>query len=195
MQAAKRTPVDLREWAIGLMEKHNRKSHLAPQLSPATQELLRNSDSPTAPASSTPTSGEIPIGGADVRSGVTSPRDQVVNSMNSAKSPANTKNTNGSIGRSAGAGFHPGMRREVTTNSIPKVTTLSTQDSIGPSGAASASAATFSHTLPIRPAPPAGPLPPPPPVPRKESDLDAKKESRRQAAFGSNSNGVYGGGY
>ncbi|KAL1956578.1 hypothetical protein VTO42DRAFT_7049 [Malbranchea cinnamomea] len=30
IQAAKRTPVNLREWAISLMEKHNRKSYLAP---------------------------------------------------------------------------------------------------------------------------------------------------------------------
>ncbi|KAM7217810.1 Protein kinase-like domain containing protein [Rhypophila decipiens] len=47
VQAAKRTPVDLREWACGLMDREQRKSHLAPQLSPATQELLRGSDSPT----------------------------------------------------------------------------------------------------------------------------------------------------
>ncbi|KAH6631198.1 kinase-like domain-containing protein [Chaetomium sp. MPI-SDFR-AT-0129] len=55
VQAAKRTPVDLREWACGLMDRDNRKSHLAPQLSPATQELLRSSDSPTY-AQQTPTS-------------------------------------------------------------------------------------------------------------------------------------------
>ncbi|UZP35725.1 hypothetical protein NXS19_003541 [Fusarium pseudograminearum] len=30
VQAAKRTPVDLREWAVGMMERDNRKSHLAP---------------------------------------------------------------------------------------------------------------------------------------------------------------------
>ncbi|KAI6367220.1 hypothetical protein MCOR25_004957 [Pyricularia grisea] len=48
VQAAKRTPVDLREWAFGLMERDNRKSHLAPQLSPATADLLRSTDSPTA---------------------------------------------------------------------------------------------------------------------------------------------------
>ncbi|KAL2023136.1 hypothetical protein VTK56DRAFT_3742 [Thermocarpiscus australiensis] len=47
VQASKRTAVDLREWACGLMDRDNRKSHLAPQLSPATQELLRSSDSPT----------------------------------------------------------------------------------------------------------------------------------------------------
>ncbi|KAK5661295.1 hypothetical protein OQA88_11190 [Cercophora sp. LCS_1] len=58
VQAAKRTPVDLREWACGLMDRDNRKSHLAPQLSPATQELLRSSDSPTYLQSEpTPTSG------------------------------------------------------------------------------------------------------------------------------------------
>ncbi|KAJ9165417.1 Kinase-like protein [Coniochaeta hoffmannii] len=47
VQAAKRTPVDLRDWACGMMERDNRKSHLAPQLSPATQDLLRSTDSPT----------------------------------------------------------------------------------------------------------------------------------------------------
>lgn len=57
VQAAKRTPVDLREWACGLMDRDNRKSHLAPQLSPATQDLLRSSDSPTfATQQQTPTS-------------------------------------------------------------------------------------------------------------------------------------------
>lgn len=50
------------------MERHNRKSHLAPQLSPSTQSLLRGesraspSNSKDSSASSrTPTSGEIPI--------------------------------------------------------------------------------------------------------------------------------------
>lgn len=47
VQAAKRTPVDLRDWAVKMMERDNRKSHLAPQLSPATQDLLRATDSPT----------------------------------------------------------------------------------------------------------------------------------------------------
>lgn len=37
------------------MDRDNRKSHLAPQLSPATQDLLRASDSPTF-AQQTPTS-------------------------------------------------------------------------------------------------------------------------------------------
>ena len=70
MQAAKRTPVDLQDWAVGLMERDNRKSHLAPQLSPATQELLRSTDSPTYNLDDrtiqTPTSGEMIIAGAPV---------------------------------------------------------------------------------------------------------------------------------
>ncbi|KAK4540158.1 hypothetical protein LTR36_009744 [Oleoguttula mirabilis] len=45
LQAAKRTPVDLEAWAVSMMEKHNRKSHLAPQLSPATKALLRGEQS------------------------------------------------------------------------------------------------------------------------------------------------------
>ncbi|RKU44387.1 MAP kinase kinase (MEK) [Coniochaeta pulveracea] len=59
VQAAKRTPVDLKEWACSLMDRDNRKSHLAPQLSPATQDLLRSSDSPNSyytQAEPTPTS-------------------------------------------------------------------------------------------------------------------------------------------
>lgn len=78
LQAAKRTPVDLEQWAVGMMERHNRKSHLAPQLSPATKALLRGEETPVSyhqqPLSSTsttphyssipdrtPTTGEIPI--------------------------------------------------------------------------------------------------------------------------------------
>jgi mitogen-activated protein kinase kinase len=128
------------------MEKNNRKSHLAPMLSPATQELLRGGDdSPTGDyqdMSQTPTSGDIPIGGTDIRATVISPREQIINTINSARTPK----ANGSIARAGAAG--------------------------------ASSNATFSHTLPMRPAPPGGPLPPPP-VPRKENS-----EGRRQAAFG-----------
>ena len=192
MQAAKRTPVDLREWAVSLIEKDNRKSHLAPQLSPSTQQLLRSGDSPTGgPYSSnspdyslpTPTSGDIPIGGGDVRSAVASPQYD-------SRSP--TKNGSSSLGRASSAPFHPGLPPRVsTTNSIPKVTTFNVPDHTSTNGPSSANAATFATTtLPMRPAPPTGPLPPPP-VPKKE-DVDLKKESRRQATFG---NGLYGSGY
>lgn len=42
------------------MDRDNRKSHLAPQLSPATQDLLRSSDSPTFATQQTPTSCKNP---------------------------------------------------------------------------------------------------------------------------------------
>lgn len=65
LQAAKRTPVDLEAWAVSMMERHNRKSHLAPQLSPSTRAMLRQDDTPSSVNSGTheptPTSGEIPI--------------------------------------------------------------------------------------------------------------------------------------
>ncbi|KAF2841913.1 mitogen-activated protein kinase [Patellaria atrata CBS 101060] len=48
LQAAKRTPVDLEAWAVSMMERHNRKSHLAPQLSPSTKALLRDGGSSSA---------------------------------------------------------------------------------------------------------------------------------------------------
>ena len=185
---------------MGLIERDNRKSHLAPQLSPATQQLLRSGDSPTVGAGignysanspdyslPTPTSGDIPIGGGDIRSAITSPQ---YNDQSSTRSPI--KNGSSSLGRAAGAAYHPGLPpRGTTTNSVPKLTTLNA--SAEPSGPSSANAATFAPvSLPMRPAPPAGPLPPPP-VPKKEnSDVDVKKESRRQATFG---NGLYGSGY
>ncbi|CAG8949880.1 hypothetical protein HYFRA_00004208 [Hymenoscyphus fraxineus] len=194
VQAAKRTPVDLKEWAVGMMEKDNRKSHLAPQLSPSTQALLRSSDSPTTqdPSPSndyslpTPTSGDIPIGKIDVRSAAALPHEN-------GRSP--TKNGSMSLGRASGAAVHPGLpARVATTNSVPRLTTINGPDSSS-SGPSSANAATFSTTtLPMRPAPPAGPLPPPP-VPKKEGgDHDSgRKENRRQATFGNN--GLYGNTY
>jgi len=103
VQAAKRTLVDLQEWAVGLMERNNRKSHLAPTLSPVSQELLRVEDSPTGDyqdMSQTPTSGDIPIGGADIRSTIISPREQIINTINGARTPK----VNGSVGRAGLAG-------------------------------------------------------------------------------------------
>ncbi|KAI1850598.1 hypothetical protein JX265_004308 [Neoarthrinium moseri] len=184
VQAAKRTPVDLRAWAVGLMERDNRKSHLAPQLSPATQDLLRSSDSPTnhgehGPAF-TPTSGEIPIAGMSGMT-ISSPRDQAHN-----RSP--TRNGIGSIGRAAGSSVHPGLgQRSATSGSVPKI---GTPDLSHPASA-SANQATFS--MPGRAAPPGGPLPPPPP--RKETPDELRRENRRQATFGPPSNGYGHAGY
>ncbi|KAA8645480.1 hypothetical protein EYZ11_009738 [Aspergillus tanneri] len=69
LQAAKRTPVDLQEWAISMMERHNRKSYLAP---PPPKSLREDPSHPspaqkptTANPSRTPqyppTSGETTV--------------------------------------------------------------------------------------------------------------------------------------
>lgn len=65
LQAAKRTPVDLQEWAISMMERHNRKSYLAP---PAPKSLRdtpssmphSNSSSSPAPTATPPVVGQKP---------------------------------------------------------------------------------------------------------------------------------------
>lgn len=149
------------------MERDNRKSHLAPQLSPATQDLLRSSDSPTYLTQNedrmtpTPTSGDIPIGGA----GIISPRDQ----------PSRSPSRNGNI-RTPGSVPHPGMgMRVATTNSVPQTSHYAEL-----SGPASASSATFS--LPVRAGPPGNPMPPP--LARRQTPDDFRRETRRQATFG-----------
>lgn len=76
LRAAKRTPVNLQEWAVSMMERHNRKSYLAP---PAPKSLNRDgttgngnvvSPGQTSTTSQTPvtsrrfvspTSGDIPV--------------------------------------------------------------------------------------------------------------------------------------
>ncbi|OJD09749.1 hypothetical protein AJ78_08948, partial [Emergomyces pasteurianus Ep9510] len=68
LQAAKRTPVNLQEWAISMMEQHNRKSYLAPPAPKAiTRDGSRDSVSHSRNAETSPrthfspTSGEIPL--------------------------------------------------------------------------------------------------------------------------------------
>lgn len=171
------------------MERDNRKSHLAPQLSPATQELLRSSDSPTYHGddrtTQTPTSGEIPIAGA-----IMSPHgDQQYDSI-SNRSP--TRNGAGGLGRAGGQAVHPGLGRVATTNSIPKVTAKAAGERSAP---ASASRATFA--LPVRPAPMNAPPPPPPP---KDSSDDVRQQHqiRRKATYGGSGtsfDGSYSSGY
>ncbi|OOF98536.1 hypothetical protein ASPCADRAFT_204280 [Aspergillus carbonarius ITEM 5010] len=57
LQAAKRTPVDLQEWAISMMERHNRKSYLAPPPPKSLKEeppVSQSTPSPKPQASSKP---------------------------------------------------------------------------------------------------------------------------------------------
>lgn len=177
------------------MDRDNRKSHLAPQLSPATQELLRSSDSPTFLNQTddrnlqTPTSGEIPIVGHMV-----SPRDQY-GSVSNRSPTRNGPGAFGSIGRTGGSAVHSGLgSRVVVPNSISSIAAgagpLPPSNTTTPTTSGPRSA-TFA--LPVRPAPPGGPLPPPPV--RRETSDDIKKDSRRQATFAPRSNSSYGTGY
>ncbi len=63
LQAAKRTPVDLQEWAVAMMDRHNRKSYLAPPAPKSLKSDGTGSDtSHTTPATSaTSTSSFGPI--------------------------------------------------------------------------------------------------------------------------------------
>lgn len=154
-----------------MMERDNRKSHLAPQLSPSTQDLLRSSDSPThnngseERKSPTPTSGEIPIGGA----GLVTPRDYA---NGNGRSPSRNGYSNTA---KAPVSAHPGLgpRYPSESGQVPS----GYADTRGP---VSANAATFS--LPVRPAPPSGPLPPAPA--RRNTPDTMPRENRRQATFG-----------
>ena len=95
LQAAKRTPVDLEQWAVSMMEKHNRKSHLVPQLSPNTKALLRGGEeTPVSSCSTsnvtdswTPTSGDILISSASSNGSTASSRPFPVRSS-STQGPA-----------------------------------------------------------------------------------------------------------
>ena len=149
-----------------MMERHNRKSHLAPQLSPSTQELLRSdpisSPSKESSASKTPTSGEIPIVGDDMKP--SPPSDTVVVQrtlpvdVNGASKYASP---NPAFARQA---FPP--RTSSTSGSIPGSSSSRLRDHDGTnaaSGLQSRPKDNDSFNLPIRPAPPpSGPLPQPP---------------------------------
>lgn len=175
--AAKRTPVDLEEWAVQMMVKHNRKSHLAPQLSPSTQALLRGETQPspkdtglsapsTASASSTasktPTSGIIPIAEDDARQTPTS---------NPAPQRVYSNDVNGTgMYQSQSAAFDRQGFPPRTSSTFPGPSPGRSRDGedFSPTGGLPKQPRDSGNfnpttTLPIRPAPPpSGPLPLPP---------------------------------
>lgn len=200
------------------MDRDNRKSHLVPQLSPATQDLLRSTDSPTffnqtitaaSTAAETPTSGEIPIMGT-----IGSSRDQYVGnrvperSANRSPPPARAGGGGETAavvgerpGRAGGSPVHPGMGPRVsTTGAIPQYPPQQQQPQqhrvretlVSLGGPRSAGRAPATFTLPVRPG--GGGRPPPPP--RKETAEERREtstsSSRRQAAFSPPAEGGYG---
>lgn len=193
--AAKRTPVNLEEWAVQMMEKHNRKSHLAPQLSPSTQALLRGESqaspkdsTPSAPstASKTPTSGVIPIAEDDIRPPLTSePAPQRVYS-NDVNSTGMYQNQSAPFDRQ---GFPPR-----TSSTFPGPSSGRSRDgeTFSPTGGLSSHPRDSGNhntttTLPIRPAPPpSGPLPPPPGSGLKSSITKRPVANGSPYAYGEN---------
>lgn len=172
------------------MERQNRKSHLAPQLSPSTQALLRGesaaspkeSIASSATKTATPTSGLIPISGGDMKPSPSSEANTTntpssTMSINSAGSRLKTPDTNGSSGYSAkgSAGLErPFPPRSSSNSLLPRVR----ESPISATAAAAAQVRSPGYnpaippsrnkeadgfSLPIRPAPPpSGPLPTPP---------------------------------
>lgn len=57
--------MDLEAWAVSMMERHNRKSHLAPQISPAAKALLRsdgtNVSTPPSVSNRTPITNDVAL--------------------------------------------------------------------------------------------------------------------------------------
>jgi mitogen-activated protein kinase kinase len=188
------------------MERDNRKSHLAPQLSPATQDLLRSTDSPTffnqtitaasdERSMQTPTSGEIPIMGT-----IGSSRDQYsavhrVPERSANRSPPPARSGGGEAaavgerpGRAGGSPVHPRMGPRVSTNpgAIPQQQQRTRETMVSVGGPRSAGRVPATFTLPVRPGGGGGSgggfRPPPPP--RKETAEERRESSRRQAAFG-----------
>ncbi len=170
--AAKRTPVDLEDWAVQMMEKHNRKSHLAPKLSPSTQALLRGESqpspskdsTPSAPstATKTPTSGIIPIAEDDMRA---TPTSDVYAAQ---RTPSTDVNGTGMYQSQSSAFDRQGFPPRTSSNlSGPSSGRSKDGDALSPNSSLSSHSRQSGNfnpimTLPIRPAPPSGPLPPPP---------------------------------
>lgn len=148
-----------------MMERHNRKSHLAPQLSPSTQALLRG-DSSSSPsresaASKTPTSGEIPIAGDEVKHSPATEQPAV--------SRVYSADVNGTGLHSAPvSNFERQAFPPRTSSTFPRENRQRDQDPYNPLlQAQPRPKENEAFNLPIRPAPPpsgppTGPLPPPP---------------------------------
>ncbi len=188
LAAAKRTPVDLEQWAVSMMERHNRKSHLAPQLSPSTQALLRGESvpSPKEPAlatvSQTPTSGEIPVPDDEMKASPRSEQPAVqrvipteVNGTGMYPSQNSAFDRQGFPPRTSSTTGPPTSRSREGESFSPKSGLPSHPRDSGNFNPHPRDSGNFNPhprdsgnfnpttTLPIRPAPPpSGPLPPPP---------------------------------
>lgn len=190
IQAAKRTPVNLREWAISMMDQHNRKSYLAP---PAPSSIKRDGsrdsvsrtrqpsdDSPRTRA--TPTSGEIPLNLArDIKRSEASYKSGTAQSPTMGLEQLSLHNNNNHQSHSHSQSQHPTQQQPpqpYPSNTQTQRTARSGYPSPSPLSATaqqfasprSAPSPYYPHSrngapsagLPFRNGPPKGPLPAPP---------------------------------
>lgn len=153
------------------MERHNRKSHLAPQLSPSTQALLRGDGvaSPSVDSSNTktPTSGDIPIGGGDIKPPVPTLMPADTNGSDTAPlSSSGSHDRTAYPPRTSSSGLSSG-RSQRNGDGYPAITvqgrSRETDDVYSGNGTPTSRSkeSQDGFSLPIRPAP-TGPLPPTP---------------------------------
>ncbi|KAI9893930.1 MAG: MAP kinase kinase (MEK) [Vezdaea aestivalis] len=177
LQAAKRTPVDLEGWAVSLMERNNRISHLAPQLSPATAAFLRSQ--PVASVSTPPASASTAGSITGTKSPTTAGTSVRMPSARFTASPSRTP-TSATSGIELGAppgsarstnGGHPpispALQSALQNNSQPgfppRTSSQGRVPTAGSLNGIQALGGGQNLSLPMRPAPPpAGPLPTPP---------------------------------
>ena len=155
IQAAKRTPVNLQEWAISMMEQHNRKSYLAP---PAPKHIARDGSSDAVSYSDTPTSAEVPLNYA----GESSP-SMYSDTPTATKVPPTLGIEHLSIGSYDQINGGGGERTARPANTAQQSSEAYLYSSPRSSNPYPPRQGAPSGTLPIRAAPPpTGPLPAPP---------------------------------
>ncbi len=176
LRAAKRTPVDLEGWAVSMMEKHNRQSHLVQPASSYPPNVLRGGDDS---ASSKETLGPItPTTSEEIFIGNVRPSPVTAvaptSSSSSVVTPKGENAPNGIHNLHSGHNPHPGhpLRtssasavpglRAVRNSAVPSTTTMVPPPSIPGTRPSPGATSTQTVTLPMRPAPPIGPLPPAP---------------------------------
>ncbi|EAU31082.1 hypothetical protein ATEG_08950 [Aspergillus terreus NIH2624] len=182
LQAAKRTPVDLQEWAISMMDRHNRKSYLAPPPPKSLKEESSHPKPPPKPAASkpsrspqhyTPTSGEIPV---NIASDVSSHQRHYHIPSNPSPRPSYQTRSPLSISlehlslETREDEYRQGRRPSRNHHADPASALEAPRPSMASRSASSHNTKSRmplqSSALPIRAPPPSGP-PPPPPVQRR----------------------------
>jgi hypothetical protein len=111
IQASKRTPVDLEHWAVSMMERNNRRSHLIPQPTVSeTQSGLRNN----------PNGAHVPAAAPAVADGIPTPLPNPV-SIPVALASASSGTSSSAITPTPGTASTPGMFSTPGMGSTPGI--------------------------------------------------------------------------